>query len=183
MAARFPELSDKLMNFIRAQHLFFVGTAPPQGTINVSPKGGDTLAVLSSRQLLWLNFTGSGNETAAHLRVSERMTMMFCSFDEQPLILRCYGTGRALHPRDDQWQRYYKELPPHPSARQLVLFDIDLVQTSCGFGVPRMELLGERDNMSKWLSGRDDDAIRDYWKQKNQHSLDGLETGIFEDVE
>ena len=183
MAARFPELSDKLIDFIRAQRLFFVGTAAPDGTINVSPKGGDTLQVRSPKQILWLNFTGSGNETAAHLRLSDRLTMMFCSFEEQPLILRCYGHARAIHPRDADWDTYAAELPPHKSARQLVLFDIDLVQTSCGFGVPRYQFGGERDNMDKWLASRDHADIEAYWADKNQVSLDGLPTGIFEDTQ
>lgn len=106
MAAQFPELSAKLMAFIREQQLYFVGTAPADGRINVSPKGGDTLRVLSPSQIAWLNIAGSGNETAAHLRVSSRMTMMFCSFEEQPMILRCYGEATALHPRDARWDDY-----------------------------------------------------------------------------
>jgi hypothetical protein len=183
MAARFPELSDKLIEFIQAQQLFFVGTAAPEGSINVSPKGGDTLKVLSANRILWLNFTGSGNETAAHLRVSERMTMMFCSFTEQPMILRCYGTARAIHPRDGEWEEFSALLPAHKSSRQLVLFDIELVQTSCGFGVPFYDHQGPRDNMDKWLAKRDEAAIEAYWEEKNQLSLDGQPTGILADVE
>jgi hypothetical protein len=181
MAARFPELSDRLIEFIEAQQLYFVGTAAATGTINVSPKGGDSLRVLSPTRILWLNVTGSGNETAAHLRHTDRMTMMFCSFTAQPMILRCYGKARALHERDSEWPDYIGHFPPHPSSRQLVLFDIDLVQTSCGFGVPFYEYGGERDNMEKWLARRGRDDIEKYWGERNQTSLDGFPTGILDD--
>jgi hypothetical protein len=181
MAAQFPRLSDKLISFIEDQKLYFVATAAEQGRINLSPKGGDTLRVLSPNQLLWLNFTGSGNETAAHLRQTDRMSMMFCSFTEQPMILRCYGSARAIHPRDPEWEELSAKLPDHPSARQLVSFKIDLVQTSCGFGVPFYEYRGERDNMSKWLAEKSPDDIAAYWAKKNQVSLDGLPTGILEE--
>ncbi len=178
MAAQYEELSEKHMQFIRDQQLYFVATATEQGPINLSPKGADTLRVRSSRQLLWLNFTGSGNETAAHLRQSERMTIMFCSFTEQPMILRCYGRAKTYHPRDAEWEVLSAELPHHPSARQLFLLDIDLVQTSCGFGVPFFEYQGERENMTKWLEKKGPEDIQAYWQEKNLVSLDGLPTGI-----
>lgn len=181
MAARVEELNEKLIAFIEAQQLFFVGTAAPHGPINVSPKGGDCLKVLSNKQILWLNYTGSGNETAAHLKVSDRMTLMFCAFDGSPLILRCYGRATAIHPRDELWQKYSTQLPSHPSARQLIILDLDFALTSCGFGVPFYDHVGPRDNMDKWLARRDENDIHDYWREKNQVSLDGLPTGIFED--
>jgi len=180
MAARFENLSDKLIAFIEAQQLYFVATACAEGRINLSPKGGDSLRVLSPTRLLWLNRTGSGNETAAHLRQTDRMTMMFCSFTEQPLILRCYGSANAIHRHDPLWAEYAHELPSVLGERQLVLFDIDLVQTSCGFGVPFYEFQGERDNMSKWLSSKNEADIEQYWADKNQFSLDGLPTGILD---
>ena len=181
MAARVEELNEKLIAFIEAQQLFFVGTAAPHGPINVSPKGGDCLKVLSNKQILWLNYTGIGNETAAHLKVSDRMTLMFCAFDGSPLILRCYGRATAIHPRDELWQKYSTQLPSHPSARQLIILDLDFALTSCGFGVPFYDHVGPRDNMDKWLARRDENDIHDYWREKNQVSLDGLPTGIFED--
>ncbi len=183
MATRLDELNDKLTDFIAAQKLFFVGTAAPDGPINVSPKGGDALRVLSNKQILWLNITGSGNETAAHLRVSDRMTLMFCAFEGSPMILRCYGRARAIHHHDAEWPDYEALLPAHASARQLVLMDLDFVLTSCGFGVPFYDHVGPRDNMDKWLARRNQDDIHDYWREKNQVSLDGLPTGIFEDQE
>jgi hypothetical protein len=183
MAARFPELSDRFIEFIRAQKLFFVGTAAAEGTVNVSPKGGDSLRVLSPSRILWLNVTGSGNETAAHLRQTDRMTLMFCSFTEQPMILRCYGRARALHPRDAEWRDYIDEFPANDTSRQLVLLDIDLVQTSCGFGVPFYDHVGERDNFDKYWSARGGKDVEAYWAEKNQVSLDGLATGILGDEE
>lgn len=181
MAAQFPVLSEKLIKFIESQQLFFVATAAEEGRINLSPKGADTLRVLSESRLLWVNFTGSGNETAAHLRQTDRMTMMFCSFTEQPMILRCYGRARAFHHRDPQWQELAAQVPEHPSSRQLVQLDIEMVQTSCGFGVPFYEYGGERDNMEKWLAAKSPADIEAYWQEKNQVSIDGLPTGIFRD--
>jgi hypothetical protein len=183
MAAQFSELSDKLIAFVEAQQLYFVATAAPEGRINLSPKGGDSLRVLSPTQILWLNRTGSGNETAAHLRVTDRMTMMFCSFTEQPLILRCYGRARAYHPRDAEWEGYSAQLPSVFGERQLVLLDIEMVQTSCGFGVPFYEFQGERDNMERWLEGKSQQDIENYWAEKNRDSIDGLPTGIFGDAD
>jgi hypothetical protein len=181
MAAQFPVLSEKLIAFIESQQLFFVATATEEGRINLSPKGADTLRVLSESSLLWVNFTGSGNETAAHLRQTDRMTMMFCSFTDQPLILRCYGKARAYHPRDSRWQELAAQVPEHPSSRQLVLLEIEMVQTSCGFGVPFYEYQGERDNMEKWLAAKSPADIETYWQDKNQFSIDGMATGIVED--
>ena len=181
MAQRFDRLDDRLSDFIRAQKLFFVGTATDDGRINVSPKGCDTLRLVDDNRLLWMNLTGSGNETAAHLQQSNRLTMMFCSFDEKPLILRLYGVAQIIHPRDSEWRQYIEQFPDFPNARQLIDFSFDLVQTSCGFGVPFYDYIGERDNMDKWVAAKGADAIRAYWAQKNQISLDGLPTHILDD--
>ena len=181
MGRRYDKLSDEHIAFIEHQKLFFVGTAANDGTINVSPKGFDSLRVLSSNRIAWLNITGSGNETAAHLAQNDRMTLMFCAFDNEPKILRLYGKARAIHPRDTDWDEFGKLFDPHPSARQYVDFQFDLVQTSCGFGVPFFDYVQPRDNFSKWLATKDDAAIKEYWAAKNQVSLDGLPTHIFPD--
>jgi hypothetical protein len=178
MAKRYEELSDDHIEFINHQKIFFVGTAANDGTINVSPKGFDSLRVLCPNHIVWMNITGSGNETAAHLSQNNRMTMMFCAFDRSPKILRLYGKAEAIHPRDDRWTELGKLFNPHPSARQYVDFSIELIQTSCGFGVPFYEFTEERDNMDKWLEVKGRDNIEDYWKEKNQVSLDGLPTHI-----
>jgi|TARA_B110000263_G_C15170056_1_gene446451 hypothetical protein len=178
MAKRYEELSDDHIEFINHQKIFFVGTAANDGTINVSPKGFDSLRVLCPNHIVWMNITGSGNETAAHLSQNNRMTMMFCAFDRSPKILRLYGKAEAIHPRDDRWTELGKLFNPHPSARQYVDFSIELIQTSCGFGVPFYDFTEERDNMDKWLEVKGRDNIEDYWKEKNQVSLDGLPTHI-----
>lgn len=180
MGSRYQSLRDDLMDFIREQKLFFVGTAANDGTINVSPKGWDSLRVMGANRIVWRNVTGSGNETAAHLAQNSRMTMMFCAFSGNPKILRLYGQAQAFHPRDPEFNAMDALFEPHASARQLVDFTIELVQTSCGFGVPFYEYQQERDNMDKWLASKDDSDIEDYWEKKNAVSLDGLPTYILE---
>jgi len=181
MAKRYEQLNDELIGFIAAQPLYFVGTAANDGTINVSPKGFDSLRVLSPTRVVWMNLTGSGNETAAHLQQNHRLTMMFCAFEGRPKILRLYGKAQVVHPRDPAWQELSSLFPAHKSARQCVDFSIELVQTSCGFGVGLFDYQGERDNMHVWLANKDESGLRDYWREKNQVSLDGLPTHILED--
>ena len=127
MSSQYSELDDKQIAFIAAQHLFFVGTAAESGRVNLSPKGRDSLKVLGPNKLLWLNLTGSGNETAAHLQRVNRMTVMFCSYDKQPLILRLYGTAKTIHPRDAQWQDMISQFPETTGARQIYEMEIEMV--------------------------------------------------------
>lgn len=178
MADRFPELSEKLIEFIANQHLFFVGTAGAEGFINVSPKGMDSFRVISPTKVVWLNLTGSGNETATHVLENKRMTVMFCSFDKQPLILRLYGEASVIHPRDDGWHEYIPLFPDYTGARQIFALDLTLVQTSCGFAVPFYELKGERPTLSKWSDKRGREGVEQYWQEKNTLSLNGKDTGI-----
>lgn len=183
MAQRYDQLNEAQTEFIHQQKLFFVGTAAAEGSINVSPKGCDTLRLLSANKLVWLNLTGSGNETAAHLQHSSRMTMMFCGFDKKPLILRLYGEAKVIHPRDEDWDLHAQRFPEFINSRQFVEFDFTLVQTSCGFGVPFYDYVGERENMDKWVASKGTEGIKDYWKLKNQTSLDGFATHILGDDE
>lgn len=178
MAEQFQQLAEEHIAFIRAQHLFFVGTAGAEGYINISPKGMDSFRVLGPSRIAWLNLTGSGNETAAHVLENGRMTIMFCSFDKQPLILRLYGRAEAIHPRDAAWSQLAGEFPDYTGARQIFDLQLDMVQTSCGFAVPYYELLGERETLVKWADGRGRPAVEDYWREKNTRSLDGKDTGI-----
>ncbi len=182
MAKRYDQLTDELTDFIRQQKVFFVGTAANDGTINVSPKGFDSLRVMGPNRVVWLNITGSGNETAAHLAENQRMTIMFCAFDGKPKILRLYGKAVAVHQRDEQWDELEQLFGPFPSARQFVDFSIEMAQTSCGFGVPLYDFREDRDNMDKWLQSKANSgqSMEDYWREKNQLSLDGLPTHIFE---
>src|SRR5205814_4953448 len=122
----------ELIDFIRRQSLFFVATAASGGRINLSPKGMDTFRVFGPNAVGYLDLTGSGNETAAHLQHDGRITVMFCSFDTKPIILRLYGTGRVVRPRDEQWQQAIASFEPMPGQRQIVLIDVQSLQTSCG---------------------------------------------------
>lgn len=178
MAERFDALTEKHIGFIEAQHMFFVGTAGKEGFVNVSPKGMDSFRVLNSSKVVWLNLTGSGNETAAHVLENKRMTIMFCSFEKQPLILRLYGSASTIHPRDEQWNDLIALFPDYTGARQLFEVELDLVQTSCGYAVPYFELVGERPTLNKWASNKGREGVQDYWQQKNTVSLDGKDTGI-----
>ena len=160
MAQQFPELSDGLIKFIERQPLFFTGSAGPEGRVNISPKGTDSLRVISSKCIAWQNLTGSGNETAAHLLKSSRITVMFCSFEKKPLILRLYGTARAIHLRDNEWLEYEARFPFNTGTRQFFVMDIDLVQTSCGYAVPFMEYAGERGALDTWADQKGPEGIR-----------------------
>ncbi len=175
-------LTPALQDFIRQQQLFFVATAPPMadGRINLSPKGMNTFRVLDERTFSYLDLTGSGNETAAHLRhdPKHRITVMFCSFDDNPKILRLYGTGIVLRQRDPQWKEFASKFETFANARQIIVVTINSVQTSCGFGVPRYQLLGERNNMQEWVDRKGEEGIRRYQAERNAVSIDGLETGI-----
>ncbi len=175
---QFTELNDKLMEFIRAQHLFFVGTAGAEGFVNVSPKGMDSLRIISPSEIAWLNLTGSGNESAAHVLENRRMTIMFCSFDKQPLILRLYGEAEVIHPRNPEWESLSGMFPPHPGARQVFRLQISLITTSCGYAVPLYQFQDERTTLNKWAQKHGEQGIEQYWREKNQLSLDGKSTDI-----
>jgi hypothetical protein len=182
MAERFGALQDRHIRFIQQQHVFFVGTAGAEGHINVSPKGMDTFRVTGPAEVVWLNLTGSGNESAAHVAENGRMTIMFCSFDKQPLIMRLYGKASVLHPRDDDWSTLLALFPANAGARQVFRLGLELVQTSCGYAVPRYELQGERPTLTRWTQQKGQDGIVQYWRRNNTRSLDGKPTGIFEDA-
>jgi hypothetical protein len=179
MAKFYPALTDKLKQFISEQHIFFTATAPTDGRINLSPKGIETFRCLDAHTVAYLNLTGSGNETSAHLIENGRMTIMFCSFQGEPLILRLYGTGQVIHPRDAEWDELIREFKPVPGARQIVKLDVESLQTSCGFGVPTYEYVGDRSKLLDWAEKKGEDGLKDYWEAKNQISIDGLPTHIF----
>jgi len=178
LAKQFPALSEAHCKFIAAQPLFFTGSAGPDGPVNISPKGMDALRVMGPNRILWLNLTGSGNETAGHLLRDPRLTLMWCSFTARPLILRAYGTARAVHMTDPDWPDLAARFPAHRSARQIVDMALDMVQTSCGYAVPFMDYAGERPTMQSWVDARSDAQLRSYWTEKNAHTLDGHPTGI-----
>ncbi len=174
------KLNKSLISFIESQHLFFVATAAPDGRVNLSPKGLDSLRVKSSTQIVWMNLSGSGNETAAHLRLHPRMTLMFCAFAGEALILRVYGNATTCHPGDADWTELAAQFPAMAGARQIFALDVDLVQTSCGSGVPLMAFAGERGDteLLPFYDAMGPDGVRAYWQKKNTRSIDGFETGI-----
>lgn len=178
MGKQFTEISTEHKKFISEQKLFFVGTAADKGKVNVSPKGMDTLRVIGPNKIIWLNLTGSGNETAAHLLINDRMTIMFCSFEEKPLILRLYGNAKIYHPRDKSFQNFVTHFPPMAGSRQIIEMSIDLVQSSCGFAVPFMEFKEERTQLKSWAEKQGEERLEEYKKEKNTRSLDDFDTKI-----
>ncbi len=176
-------LTSKQIEFIEAQPVFFVGTAAADGRVNVSPKGLDTLRVLDERRLVWLNLTGSGNETAAHVAANGRMTLMFMSIGERPLILRVYGTARVIHPRDERWNELIGLFPTLGGSRQLFDLTVESTAASCGSGVPMMTVEANRgdEELEPFYAAMSDDELHDYWARKNVTSIDGYPTHIFAD--
>jgi hypothetical protein len=166
--------------FIEKQHIFFVSTAPlsADGRINLSPKGLDCFKVLSESQVGYMDLISSGNETSAHTLENGRITIMFCSFEGAPNILRLYGKGFAVLPGSKDWELYSQHFKTYPSTRQLIIANIDLVQTSCGFGVPLYTYEGERDIHFDWAEKKGADGLYEYVQQNNLKSLDGLPTDI-----
>ncbi|HSC68788.1 MAG TPA: pyridoxamine 5'-phosphate oxidase family protein [Cellvibrio sp.] len=173
MGKRFTEISASLKEFIQQQKIFFVGTATNDSRVNISPKGMDSLRVLDSNRVIWLNVTGSGNETAAHLQTHARMTIMFAAFEGAPMILRLYGKARTIHHGDPEWSSLYHHFGATPGARQIFDLDIDLVQTSCGMAVPFFDYVDEREQLTNWAINKGEAGIKAYWQEKNQVSLDG----------
>jgi hypothetical protein len=170
------EISDALRSFIEAQRLFFVGTAPlgSDGHVNVSPKGLDSFRVLHSKQVAYLDYTGSGVETIAHIRENGRLTIMFCAFDGQPRIVRLYGRGRVVEPDDAEFAQLVTRFVPEGALRSIIVLDVSRVAESCGFGVPLFEFCGHRDQLVRWAQRKSPEEQRDYRRTKNAASIDGL---------
>ncbi len=179
MAKQYEQITDAHRTFIEQQKIFFVGTAGCEGRVNVSPKGMDSLRVLGPNKVAWLSVTGSGNESAAHVAENGRMTVMFCSFEGAPLILRLYGEAKTIYPRDESWDELIGHFSLIPGTRQLFDLSVDLVQTSCGMAVPLYEYESDRTQLNNWAQQKGPDGIETYWREKNQVSIDGLPTHIF----
>ncbi|MFT5998800.1 MAG: hypothetical protein ACI81P_001255 [Neolewinella sp.] len=176
MAKQFPHFNDRLTAFVADQHLFFVATAPAAGRVNCSPKGMDSLKVIGPNRIAWLNVTGSGNETAAHVLENNRMTLMWCAFNGAPLILRAFGTARTIYPTDPEWEELAAQLPNLPGARQIYDMQVEMVQTSCGMAVPLMDFNEDRELLKDWARKKDKQDFLAYWELKNATSIDGLPT-------
>jgi Pyridoxamine 5'-phosphate oxidase len=166
------------LEFIKKQHMFFVCTAPlgSDGRINISPKGLDTFRVISDKRVAYLDFIGSGNETSAHTLENGRITFMFCAYQGPPNILRLYGKGFTVLPDSEQWNSYAAHFEVYPNTRQIIVAEIDLVGTSCGYGVPLYEYSGERKIMFDWAEKKGEEGLKTYIREKNLKSLDGLPT-------
>ena len=182
MAKFYDAIGDDLRAFIEAQRVFFVATAPAggDGHVNVSPKGRDSLRVLGPLRVAYLDLTGSGNETSAHLRENGRITFMFCAFAGPPKILRLYGRGETVLPTDARWPELRPLFGDDPGARQIIVAEIDRVQTSCGFAVPRYDYVGQRDTLTRWAEHKGDDGLATYHRERNTYSIDGLVTPLGE---
>lgn len=176
-------LNTTIRMFIETQPLFFVATADTGGRVNVSPKGMETLKIISDQSIRWLNLSGSGNETAAHVAATGRMTLMFCAFEGEPRILRVYGQAKVMHPRDKDWADTISDFPNIAGSRQIFDLAIDLVQSSCGTGVPIMEYKQSRGEteLVPFYEEMGEAGVRDYWKRKNTQTIDGVPTQIFSD--
>jgi hypothetical protein len=169
-------ITGELRAFIQAQPVFFVATAPlaEEGHVNLSPKGLDCLRVLGPHRVAYLDLTGSGNETSAHLAQNGRITLMFCAFQGPPNILRLYGRGATVLAGSAAWSELLPLFPDYPGVRQIITIDVHRVQTSCGFAVPRMEPAGDRDTLHRWARNKGEARLAEYRQEKNASSIDGL---------
>ncbi len=177
-------LSDHRKEFIEAQPMFLVATAAPEGTVNMSPKGMDTLRIIGDDRIVWLNLTGSGNETAAHLAESSRMTLMWMSFGATPIILRIYGQATVIHPRDAEWEELSPMFPDYGGSRQILDMRIDRIADSCGTGVPTMSVVDAdrgATELEPFYKKMSDEKLHGFWERKNSTSNDGKPTHIFGD--
>ncbi len=172
------ELSETQFSFIKEQKMFFTATAPIAGRINLSPKGIDTFRCLDNKTVGYLDLTGSGNETSAHIKENGRMTVMFCSFSEKPLILRLYGQGEVVKLGSEKWNDLIPNFIRDFGERQIILLHIESIQTSCGFGIPIFQLIEERKTLIDWSEGKDEAKLKQYWRTKNLLSIDGLPTDL-----
>jgi hypothetical protein len=180
MGKFFNSIEDRHIEFIAKQRMFFVGSAPlnANGHVNLSPKGMDCFRVFSSNRVAYMDIVGSGNETSAHILENGRITFMFCAFEGPPIILRLYGKGYSVLPHDEEWQELSAHFNLVLSTRQIIVADIDMVQTSCGFSVPYYSYEGERDQAEKWAANKGLEGLEAYKEEKNLKSIDGLPTAL-----
>ncbi|MGH8976594.1 MAG: pyridoxamine 5'-phosphate oxidase family protein [Acidimicrobiia bacterium] len=174
MAATLPEIAPDFAEWLRAQPMFFVATAPNDGHVNVSPKGYDTFRVLGPHRVAYLDLTGSGVETIAHIRENGRITLMFCAFSGNPRIARLYGVGRVYELGSPDFETLVPAFEALPGARAIIEVDVTRVTTSCGYSVPLLDLVEDRDRLVQWAVAKGEDALVDYRSSKNATSVDGL---------
>jgi hypothetical protein len=181
VAKQHPVIDDALAAFIGRQHIFFAASAASGTRVNLSPRGTDALRILGPREVCYLDQTGSGNETAAHLLADGRLTLMFCAFEGPPQILRLYGRGEVLHRGGQPYAALLAEAfesREPPGARQIVRLAVEIVQTSCGFGVPLFDFRERRPTLDRWAESKGEEGLAAYRREKNSMSMDGLPTGL-----
>lgn len=185
MGKQFERIEPAHHEFIEKQRIFFNASATAEGRVNVSPRDGAALRVLDANHVLYVDKTGSGNETAAHLLADGRLTLMFCAFEGAPMVLRLYGRGQILRRGGTEYAALlaseFGDAEP-PGARQMVMLQVETVMTSCGYGVPLFDYVGERTQLTRWAESKGEEGLEDYRRQKNMRSIDGLPTGLLEEV-
>jgi hypothetical protein len=176
MSKQIDRIDDDLAAWLGQQHLFFVATAPLSegGHVNCSPKGGDCFRVLGPMEAAYLDYTGSGAETAAHLRENGRIVLMFCAFDGRPNIVRLHGQGHVITAEEPGFEALCGMFPPNPGTRAVVRVSVTRVSTSCGFAAPLMDYLGTRDTLDRWAASKGSEGLDEYRSVKNAYSIDGL---------
>lgn len=185
MGKHFTSIEPAHRDFISRQHIFFTASAAAAGRVNLSPKDAAALRILSPNRLVWLDLTGSGNETAAHLLADGRLTLMFCAFEGAPLILRLYGRGHVLARGSAEYAQLLRAEfgnEERLGARQMIVLDVESAQTSCGYGVPLFDYVADRDTLSRWAAQKGEEGLRDYRRTKNTASIDGFPTGLVEET-
>jgi hypothetical protein len=172
----YPEIDPQIAEFVRRQHVFFVATAPlsTDGRVNLSPKGLESLVVLDPHTVAYLDLTGSGVETIAHLRENGRITLMFCAFEGPPKILRLQGRGEVIEPQDAWWEALRARFPAHLGARAVIRVRVERIADSCGYAVPLMRFEGDRDQLARWAERKGPEGLREYRAMHNAESIDGL---------
>lgn len=183
MAKQYPSLTNELIDFIKRQHIFFVASATADSRVNLSPKDGGSLRVIDDNHVAYLDQTGSGNETSAHMRADGRMTIMLCAFEGLPMILRLYGRGRVVLRGTEEYSSLLASVfdgKEPAGARQIVVEAVDLVQTSCGYSVPLFDYQEDRPNLLRWAQSKGEAGLDEYRREKNAISLDGQPTGLFD---
>lgn len=168
-------IDEKLAGFLLAQHVFFVATAPsgPGGHVNLSPKGHDTFRILDPRTVAYLDLTGSGVETIAHLRENGRITIMFCAFEGPPRIVRLQGQGRVVERPHSDFEQWRDRFPEQDGVRSVIVAELDRIADSCGYGVPLLSYAGERPQMQAWLDQKGPEGVKSY-QAEHSVSIDGL---------
>jgi len=176
MGKTYEQITDSLVEFIEQQKMFFVATAPlaADGLVNLSPKGYDTLRILDRNTVAYLDLTGSGIETLAHLKENGRMVMMFCAFDGRPNIVRLHGKGTAVENGDPEWDELLEQFPSMPASRAIIKLAVDRIADSCGFSVPRYDFIEDRDQLTRYSQKLSKDELREKQMTNNAASIDGL---------